>query len=139
MMQARRLPASWGAQECTIVRQSGAIIRLYVSAIDRDLVNGATFHSGYIRLRWRGGYLHTLIALRLFGSIPEGYTVDHIDQNRLNNVRANLRLATPRGQNLRATDRPLGYQRRKGRWRAYGDAPDGRKYLGNFSTAIEAQ
>jgi len=44
---------------------------------------------------WRTVYLHRLIM-----NAPRGMEVDHIDQNGLNNVRSNLRLATHR-QNRR--------------------------------------
>jgi HNH endonuclease len=135
----RCLPEHWKPEACTLVRSNGEIIRFYVSRIDLDLTKGVTFNSGYLRLRWRGGYMHDLIALRLFDTIPDGYNVDHVDNNRCNNVRSNLRLATWRGQHLNRTHAPKGYQRRKGRWRAYGQAPEGRQYLGNFATEAEAK
>ena len=38
--------------------------------------------------------VHRLIYEAFNGEIPEGYTIDHIDQNPLNNCRNNLRITT---------------------------------------------
>lgn len=37
--------------------------------------------------------LHCYLYIKYIGNIPEGYTVDHIDRNTLNNTLSNLRLA----------------------------------------------
>jgi hypothetical protein len=48
--------------------------------------------------------MHRVIMARMLGhAIPNGLTVDHIDQNRTHNVRTNLRLATPTQQQSNRT------------------------------------
>lgn len=44
--------------------------------------------------------LHNLIAERLFGERPKGYTVDHINKNGLDNRNENLRYANQSEQNF---------------------------------------
>jgi hypothetical protein len=56
-----------------------------------------TFYaSSYINIDGRESTIkmHQVICNNLFGKIPEGYTVDHIDRNGLNNLNENLRYAT---------------------------------------------
>jgi hypothetical protein len=140
MTRARIVPPDWLPNACTITRKSGEIVRFYVSQADLDLATGVTFNSGYLRHRWRGGYLHQLIAARLFPEIPKGYQVDHIDRNRLNNVRTNFRLSTMRGQRLNGSRFLLkGYQYQGSRWGAFGFPPNGRINLGVFDTEEEAR
>ena len=73
--------------------------------------------------------------------------VDHIDGNTHNNMRENLRIATPsqNGYNRRMSSgnragfKGVTYIKETGRYRAAIDLPNGkRKRLGTFDTAIEA-
>jgi hypothetical protein len=43
----------------------------------------------------RHALFHRIIYTQVFGEIPDGYLVDHIDGNNMNNHPLNLRLATP--------------------------------------------
>ena len=63
----------------------------------------------YLKLRPQDGdkYLARLKYLTFIGDIPEGYTIDHIDGNTLNNAISNLR-AVPRAIN----DRDGGFLRK---------------------------
>lgn len=44
--------------------------------------------------------VHRLVFETWCGPILDGYTVDHVDRNRTNNVVSNIRLATPKQQSL---------------------------------------
>ena len=85
-------------------------------------------------------YMHRL----LLDAGPDDI-VDHIDGNRLNNTRANLRLVT-RTQNQwnrRTQDNACGYKgvswhRHKGKYYARIQVNGHRRFLGYFETAYEA-
>ena len=76
----------------------------------------------------------------------EGFYVDHINGDRLDNRRCNLRLVNPRqsrmNSGLRRTSRS-GYKgvtliRKNGSWQAQIKAPDKNIYLGVYKTAEDA-
>lgn len=46
-------------------------------------------------------FVHSLVAECWLGNKPKGYEVDHIDRNRKNNHRKNLRYVTPEGNSNR--------------------------------------
>lgn len=97
---------------------------------------------------WRTMAMHREIMTRR-GMDPTGLHVDHIDGNGLNNVRSNLRLATP-AQNMansRHKKHPVSNFRgviptpghhEKTRWRASIKHCDSRTSLGVFDTKEEA-
>lgn len=53
--------------------------------------------SGYVASN-KAGLIHIYLYTTYVGEIPEGMTIDHADQNPLNNKLSNLRPATPREQ-----------------------------------------
>lgn len=83
--------------------------------------------------------MHRLI----MGDIPKGMVVDHIDGNKLNNCRANLRICTQRENalNCRGNSKSgyKGVMKRGKRYLAYIDKSKGnRKYLGTYDSKEEA-
>lgn len=102
-------------------------------------------HSGYAVTKiWRGGKRRDLSMHRLLMGCPPGVEVDHRDQNKRNNRRANLRLATAQ-QNRRNVSRRANnssgstgvwHYKRIDRWVAGIGKP--RIHLGTFRTRSEA-
>tara|TARA_Y100000389_G_scaffold91578_1_gene88183 strand:+ start:1194 stop:1727 length:534 start_codon:yes stop_codon:yes gene_type:complete len=82
-----------------------AIIK--ISLCDKDFVEsfkGTWYlwkHGGYIRIWYEGRhrYLHDFIMRRIEDKPSDNYSVDHINQNKLDNRRENLRWATQSEQN----------------------------------------
>ena len=121
---------------------------LIIDAIDEPLLAQYSFQlkkNGYYRknVRLSNGkrmakYLHQLI----LGDAPDGMVVDHINRDRNDNRRANLRFVTVQqnGQNqgLRKTSlsgfRGVSFHRPMKKWRAIC----GGKYLGYYATKEEA-
>ncbi len=66
-----------------------------LEALEGD-VCGDIRTDGYSRVPYNGKRLlaHRVIYELFYGEIPEGYDVDHLDGDRLNNNKDNLRLAT---------------------------------------------
>jgi hypothetical protein len=81
---------------------------------------------------------------RVILNAPEGSMVDHIDCNKLNNQRSNLRLCTVAQNNRNIL--PYGksglkgveLDKRTGRWRAYVSVNKKRIHIGVFDTPCEA-
>jgi hypothetical protein len=77
---------------------------------------------------------------------PENYIVDHINGDRLNNKKANLRVCslTENNRNVgRSRRNTSGYKgvsfdKRRGKWRAYIHYAGHQKHLGMFETPQEA-
>lgn len=89
------------------------------------------------------GYLHRHIAEAIWGPLPKGMFVDHIDGDPLNNRRANLRLVTPSENAANAAARGgkskyRGVFQARAKWAAQIAKAGVRIHLGTFDTEEEA-
>ena len=96
-----------------------------------------------------GKPIHWFVSQLMGLKIPKGYQIDHIDRNKLNNRRSNLRAASNKLQSYNVnitktnTSGYVGVNFKKGRtinpWVARISMPnDERKHLGYFKTPEEA-
>lgn len=100
-------------------------------------------HDGYVYRTPRSGveYLHRLVLGLSRGDRRQG---DHIDRDKLNCTRENLRIVTmaQNAQNKRGYGRSqyrgVAWEPRVGRWRAYGKINGKYKSLGTHATEEEA-
>lgn len=90
--------------------------------------------------------MHDVVAARMFGDIPEGMVVDHIDHDTLNNCRSNLRLATRSQQqaNRRKTKpassrfKGVSWDSQKRKWRVRPTVQGKKTDLGYFDDEVAA-
>lgn len=98
-------------------------------------------HEGYPKKTVGILFMHRVIL-----NAPSGTEVDHINGNRLDNRRSNLRLCTRRQnlQNSRKRDnssslyKGVYFDKSRNKWQAYIDGPHGRIHLGRFSQETDA-
>jgi len=134
-----------GGELKSIAIRGGAVA--FVSDEDHERVSAHRWSLGggnasgrYASARVDGS---TVLMHRLILSAPAGLLVDHVDGNRLNNQRENLRLCTG-SQNL-ANARPRvhqykGISRKREGWAAFLSPRHGvtKRNLGTYATAEEA-
>lgn len=101
---------------------------------DRSIVGS---HNWYVN---KGGYaIHrtrkgTIRLHRLINNTPDGLDTDHINGNKLDNRRSNLRTVT-RSQNMFNVDRTnVCWDKERNRWITHL----GRKFIGRYDTKEEA-
>jgi hypothetical protein len=103
---------------------------------------------GYMKVKVKGiGYrTHNIIYNYHNGLIPEGYSVDHIDRNTLNNNIINLRIATHSEQvfnrgimkNNTSGVKGISFHQKRNRWVVRCVVDGLNKYFGQFKTLEEA-
>lgn len=104
----------------------------------------STNTDGYIEVRFNREkrVAHRVIWELIYGDIPEGYFIDHIDGNKSNNNIENLRIATPaqNSANIPAKDTtlPKGVTKVGFKYKARIHYMYKNIYLGTFNTAEEA-
>lgn len=130
------------------IRLSSGKITL-IDDIDSDLaVYRWCYGGGGYALRGENNttlYLHRVIMGRM-GNVPQGYTVDHINRDKLDNRRENLRVATASQNHINSglrSDNTSGFKgvywrKDSGKWRA--KIRIGGKYInmGSYETVEEA-
>ena len=120
-----------------------------VDTTDATLLSQWTWRlssDGYaVRSETRNGSKKTIYLHRVVIQAPPGTIVDHINGDRLDNRRANLRLVTPSQNNANGRDRPRrsGYRgvyphRPTGRWIAQISVSGRVRHLGIFDDPLEA-
>ena len=107
---------------------------------------GTIHHTGYkvVRILGSGYFIHRVIFLMLNGILPK--SLDHIDNNKLNNKIENLREASSRENNMNSSLRKDSKSGVKGvswspacnKWQAYITANGERFYLGVFDDKLDA-
>jgi hypothetical protein len=127
----------------------GGVTVALIDDADASLCEGPKWWliNGYARQhRWLDGVVVRRAMHRLIMGCPVGFEVDHINGNKLDNRRANLRLASHRQncQNQRVYTRNTSgfrgvvYCRRTGRWRAKVVSAGRCHSAGYHSTAEQA-
>ena len=94
----------------------------------------------------KGKKIKTVLFHRLIMSAPDGFVVDHIDGDTLNNQKSNLRIVTSkqntRNQKKRIPERASsqfkGVHKVRNRWRSAIRDEDRNIHLGYFKTQAEA-
>lgn len=122
-----------------------------ISPEDYDFLSGSTWHvsnSGYACREITDGskqMMHRVVAERSHGEIPEGMQVDHINKDRLDNRRENLRFATNSQNQANGTSRVTksGFRGVRAsesgmRWKAVITLNQEAQHLGYFDTPEEA-
>ena len=94
------------------------------------------------------GLRHPVRLHRLIACAPESLIVDHINHNRLDNRKENLRLGTqglnvqnifgPNKNNITSKHRGVSFRKNNGKWRAYCAVNKKQTHLGYFDTAAVA-
>lgn len=136
-------------------KESGSFTRILVDARPNVV---ARFHGkptghirkdGYVMLSvgtsGKGGklyYAHRVAWEMIYGEIPEGLEIDHIDRNPSNNRISNLRLVTSEGnsfntggwKNASSTFKGVYWCKEKLKWVAQFNCKDYRKHLGYFDS-----
>lgn len=147
LTQLSLLDFSAQAREIPLTQGKVAI----VSACDYDWLNQWKWYTGkcgYAQRNWLSeltGKRTVLLMHRFITTAPANKEVDHIDGDRLNNRRENLRLCSHE-QNMHNQKSQTGASRYKGvaqtsdsqTWRAYISKDGSQIYLGSFATEIEA-
>ena len=125
-------------REITLSGKLSEGVTMLVDADDFDRLSGVKWHlswNGYAVNRSRVNGKNTNIrAHRLLVDAPEGYDIDHINGNKLDNRKSNLRVCT-RSENLsnRTSAKGAYLDRRRGTWQVEFKVEKKKAYIGAFN------
>ncbi len=132
---------------CIALWNSGAVRELtWIDVADARLASKRWYlsKSGYAYRREHRNREIRLAREVLGLTYGDGRQVDHINRNRLDNTRGNLRVVTAaqNAQNMpsrgRSRYRGVSFDTQHGLWRAQGQVAGRRVRLGRFATELEA-
>lgn len=95
------LPFKYKGKETNyLIDMSGNIYSLYTNKFLKPATSACGRYKAGIIIdkQLRSFYVHTMVAMTFIGDIPEGYSVNHIDENKKNNCVNNLEIVT-QGEN----------------------------------------
>jgi len=118
------------------------------NVLEGDIAGSPNGKKGYLAVQIEGLLyrVHNLIWIMHFGDIPDGFLVDHKDNNCVNNRIGNLRLATLQQNNFNSAKRQgtsslykgVHWNKQSNSWRASIRIDGKAKYIGNFKDEYEA-
>jgi hypothetical protein len=85
--------------------------------------------------------VHRIIWLWVYGEIPKGMVIDHVNGDKHDNRLANLRLASRKQNNQNRVPTRRGYKgisKRRGKWAAYISEDNRTVCIGVYNTPEEA-
>lgn len=83
--------------------------------------------------------LHRFVYELAHGPIPEGFHIDHIDQNKSNNFLSNLRVVTHQENSFNTKAKGYFWSKQKRKWQAKLTLNGIQKHLGFFNAEAEAR
>jgi len=101
-----------------------------IDTSDVECVKNYKWHldkKGYASCTALGKRLHNFLM-----NTPRGYVTDHINQNKLDNTRKNLRICTNSRNLINNKKRGISFHKKINRWRARITVDGKEIYLGNF-------
>lgn len=119
---------------CTIVLTKGKVARIDQKDLDKVKDYCWNFATVGYAFNKTCGYLHH----HIFGK-KEGLYVDHIDGDKLNNTKTNLRFVTPQQSNRNTTKSGATWHKQNKRWLSILVVDGKRNFFGSFKTKKEAQ
>jgi hypothetical protein len=110
------------------------------------VLNGSINKHGYRVFTLRGARPcvvsgHKLVATAFIGEIPDGFVVNHIDEDKTNNKLENLEICSVRDNTIHSSKNKHGYTgvvKKRGKYVAVGRCGGKKKEFGWFDTAREA-
>lgn len=115
-----------------------------IDQLDGFIIANSTWHrnaNGYVSAKIKG---ELVLLHRLILNVSKGLEVDHINGDKVDNRRCNLRIVTHaqntknRSKNTGKKYKGVGFEKRSNSWRARIRVDYKHKYLGNFKTEREA-
>lgn len=93
----------------------------------------------YITIQGRTRSVHQCVWELHNGPVPKGMQIDHINRDKTDNRIENLRVVSPRDNQLNRKDNSPGFRKHRNKWQAFLTYYDRFVYMGVFNTKEEAQ
>jgi hypothetical protein len=108
-------------------------------------LKGTINSNGYMQLftskesKSKAYLVHRLVWNAFVGEIPQGFELDHIDRNPLNNALSNLRLVTRQQNKFNTSAKGYCWNKLQNKWQGYITVSGKTHFLGLFEVEEEAR